>query len=405
MGRPPPFLRILVVSVVCVYTALHFFETGVMVAYENYYGDFLANFPAPTVAGWTGQWSVYADSLAHKWHPPPRWGFGPVFHLVTLPLLLSSRLAISYRVWLFVNYCFLALALVILYREAIGPHVTIGRLAIVGGLTLNYYPLYEALIQRNIEIFELTLIAVAMACYAKRRDGWAGAVVGMAAMTKFLPGILVPYFLLKRRRRAFVSSVCVILSLGVGAQFAFGWQHNWVVQQLVQGSYLEMPLNQAVSGAVLRLAVRLGHPTLGIRVSQALIAILVAGLAWYLWRRRASDEWQIEWALLVVAAIMLPPHNQNYYLTLLLIPYLVLLGKLFAAPRLNRWRASLLGLSWFLTGWPLPLSVVERAVGTSFLAELLLAASVSLWGVILLVGLLVTETTARPLTATRCCHR
>ncbi len=140
-------------------------------------------------------------------------------------------------------------------------------------------------------------------------------------------------------------------------------------------------------------------------MSQVLIAILVAGLAWYLWRRRASDEWQIEWALLVVAAIMLPPHNQNYYLTLLLIPYLVLLGKLFAAPRLNRWRASLLGLSWFLTGWPLPLSVVERAVGTSFLAERLLAASVSLWGVILLVGLLLTETTARPLTATRCCHR
>ena len=389
----------LVVAAAWTYSVVRFVKSGGFLTSTLGASDFFSMFPAPAVAAWAGRASVYAGSLAEQWLPAPRWGYGPIFNLVTLPLLIFGELATMYRVWLFVCHLFFLLALFLLYRETLGTRVTVGRVTLAGVLALNYYPLLEGLAQCNIEVFELLLVAAAMNCYARRRDAWAGTLVGIAAMTKFLPGVLVPYFLLKRRWRAFASSVIVILAIGLAAQFTLGWQNNWVVIQLLQGSYLDTQLNQAVSGAVLRLAAFLHQSALGLRISQLLIVAFAMALAWFLWRRRASTDWQIEWSILLVASVMMPPHNQNYYLLLLLVPYFVLLGRRLADPVLDRRRALLLVLSWFLTAWPLPLSLVGRLVGTPLLAERLLYWSVSLWGVLLLVYLLVTEPASRHLEA------
>ena len=72
---------------VLLYSLLHFAATGVRQPLANFYGDFLASFPAWKVASLAGRLDLYAGSLARQWGPPPIWHYGPVLHLITIPLL------------------------------------------------------------------------------------------------------------------------------------------------------------------------------------------------------------------------------------------------------------------------------------------------------------------------------
>ena len=76
------------------------------------------------------------------------------------------------------------------------------------------------------------------------------------------------------------------------------------------------------------------------------IAILVALAAFsallFRVRRREGSE-DVEFGLLLTAMVLLPPHNENYYLVFLLFPYLLL----YARYRTQwSWRAALLALSF-----------------------------------------------------------
>lgn len=381
------------------YSAAHFLKTGVLFALQNQSGDFLASFPAHTIVTWINRPDLFSGSLAEQWVPPPRWGYGPGMHLVTFPLLFLPSLPDIYRTWLFVNYAFLAVACWLLYRLVFPGPPAPANVTMFGFLVLNYYPLYEALIQRNIEILELLLIVSAMTLYARRRDALAGGLVGFGAMTKFLPGIFVPYFILKGRWRAAWTALVVIGIVAILAQVTLGWQHNSVFILLRKGGYMGSQLNQSVSGPVFRVARWAGFQGYGIALSWAVILILGVALCWVMLRVRSMGNWRIEWSLLLVAMIMLIPRNENYYLVFLLIPYAVLLG-MVKNGAIQRWESkALIAVSFILTGWPIPLSLLDRALGQPA-AELLLRLSVPVWGVGLLVVVLIKtlrETSARTL--------
>ncbi len=87
----PALARQIGIPVLCcialVYSMAHLYKTGVVFALKQGGGDFLANFPAPTVAVWAGRLETFfKGSQSEQWMPPPRWGYGPIFHLVSYPL-------------------------------------------------------------------------------------------------------------------------------------------------------------------------------------------------------------------------------------------------------------------------------------------------------------------------------
>lgn len=370
------------------YSAVHFLKTGVLFALQNQSGDFLASFPAYPIVSWINRTDLYFGGIVRQWCPYPRWGYGPGMHLVTFPLLFLPSLPDIYRIWLFINYGFIAVGCWLLYRIAFPGPTGPAYVTMFGFLVLNYYPLYEALIQRNIEIFELFLIVGAMTLYARRRDALAGGLVGFAAMTKFLPGIFVPYFVLKGRWRAAWTALVVIGIVAILTQVTLGWEYNRTLVNLRAGGYSESPLNQSVSGPMLRVARWAGLQSYGIPLSRAIIVILVGVLCWVMFRFREVGNWKIEWSLLVVAMIMLLPHNENHYLTFLLIPYAVLLGMLREG-LVRGWQSkALIAVSFILTGWPIPLSLLDRVFAIRT-AELFLRLSVPVWGVGLLVVVLI----------------
>jgi len=383
-------LLMLAIAGIWLYSAAHFLQTGIRLALGQFYGDLLGNFPSGTLMRWLGrEESMFAGTLAEEWLPVPLWGYGPVLHLLTLPLVwLLGTLRQVYQALLVANYAFLGLAVWRLYR-LVAPARRRGLYAtLLAAVVLNFYPLYEAILQRNVEIFELMLIVWAMDSFVRRRDALAGVLIGVAAMTKFLPGIFIGYFLLKGRWRAAAAGTATIAVLAALAQVTLGWQHNSVLMQLAHGSYLDLHLNQSLVGFLLRLLWWLPG-----REAWAKAAMFagIAGFGWLMIRLRHHQDWRLEWSLVLVGMIMLLPHNQNYYLVFLIVPYAVLLSMILDRA-LTGWPwITAVAASFLLVGWPVPLSLVDRLFGlpAGLGAEWLLWLSLPVCGVILLVVALI----------------
>jgi hypothetical protein len=77
-------------------------------------------------------------------------------------------------------------------------------------------------------------------------------------------------------------------------------------------------------------------------ISRIVIVAGLVALSLYMLRRDRSDD--VDYGLLAVAMVLLPPHNQNYYLVFLLLPYLLLFRRhrdalVMAQPRCSRCRS------------------------------------------------------------------
>jgi hypothetical protein len=369
-----------VVGLAWIYTAAHFAMTGVRQPLRNFYGDFLASFPSWRVSVLTGRLDMYRGSLAAKWamkfgNSHPLWHYGPIEHLATLPLFAFRDLRTAYIVWLIANYAFLAGILVLACCVFHSGRATWLWRSTVCVAILNYGPLYEALTQRNIEIFELLLIFAAFALFSRGRSAGAGAAIGSAAMSKFLPLIFVPYFLLKRQLRALTGAVITIAVIAIATEAVLGWRYSGTVVQLQRGGLIYSVTDQSLAGMIRRLLVWTRSPLSVSMLSFGAILLAVAGVAWLFVRGRncAAIE-DLEWSTLIAVMVLLPPHNEQYYFVLLLFPYLALLARELrpAAPP-HVARRVWLAISFLLTGAPVPLSVLSRLTGMKIFSLYLVA--------------------------------
>lgn len=348
-----------------IYSILHFALTGIRQPLSHFRGDFLASFPAWRVADLVGRLDMYRGSLAEKWGPPPIWHYGPVEHLITLPLFGFATLGSAYRCWLFVNYVFVAGILVLAIGIIDSWRPTLKTATIVVVIVLNFNPFYEGLTQRVIEIFELLLILCAFELDRKGRHTACGFAIGIASMAKFLPLIFLPYFVLKRNWRALGGALAAIIPIAIVTEFVLGWENSGILRQLRKGSFLLVDTNQSLSGAILRLLRWTHLPISGALVSRiAILICLIAVGALFVRTRTCVGSEDLEWATLAAVMILLPPHNQNYYLLFLLPGFLFLFARIarpsWAGPR---WVVALLVCSFVITGLPFPVTVLSRMTG------------------------------------------
>ncbi|HUO83947.1 MAG TPA: glycosyltransferase family 87 protein [Thermoanaerobaculia bacterium] len=350
------------VALLWIYSSAHFWRTGMGVAVDNYYGDFLANFPAGAVAEWVGRSDMFEESLSSRWVPMPRWGYGPALHVVTLPLFLFPNLKSAYFLWLGVNYLMILIAAIALYRATRPRETSLLYVTLFGFIMLNFYPLYEGLAQRVIEIFELMLICIAMAAWGRARERTAGISIGIAAMTKFTPAAFWLWFLLRRRWPAAIACGLTMLAFAIPAELLLGWENNWVVVQLGRGSWLQHMGNMTIGGAVMRLFALNEWPNRQLAARVVTLCFALALGAYLAFRQEREGDWKLEWSLLSIAMVVLLPHGHNYYLLFLVIPAAVLLQYAFDG-RLGRWAMASGLTGYLLVAWPFPLGAVNRLIG------------------------------------------
>ena len=248
-------------------------------AAPNFASDTLAVFPAPPVADFFGvRDSLYQGSLAEGFyegvHAGWSWTYGPLFHVLTLPMLAFENLATGWKWFLFITVLAYLLAVILLF-QVLRPRVDRWQEILPFALvTLNFYPVSNALTLRAIEIFEFLFIAVAMWWSSKEHrtpvtEAATGLALAAGALTKFIPGVLIFGLFAGRRWTALRWSIggtaaglaLAHLTLGLGNNPMFAgivpsedstyFGECQIVDNCTYSSHLH---NQALSGFLLRTA-------------------------------------------------------------------------------------------------------------------------------------------------------
>lgn len=384
--------RHLALGLVLVYSIAHFFESATgglrTAAVDRCTGDFVGTFPAaffrPVNPALFDQLPIVTEKVEGFWT------YGPVYHVVTLPLLLLPDLGALCSVWMLANLLFAAAAAYLLFFTLF-PYaaVTWPLVVLYASLWLNFFPLFEALRQGVIEIFGLLLVVGVYVCLARqqssllptraRRDSAAGVLVACATMTKFLPGIFFPYLFIKKRWRALLIGIACLLGIAVVFQFLFDWRLNYILARrldFVNDTMLD-PRSQSARSMVLRLfayfpqglsktivpvvrpenrAAALLAARLGLVVAMALFSLLF-------FLRRRSPRVDVECALLVAFMIFVPQYNWLHYQVFLILPVCVMLKLLWRGEAKSKSLWLLFGALYGSTGSIIvPSSLVDRVL-------------------------------------------
>jgi len=175
-------------------------------------------------------------------HPSPH---PPVLALISLPLTLVPYVAIV-PLWLLLN----VVLLVVMGRWlGLSPETSLALAA--------WPPLWCLLYVGQFELVVLALAMLGWRAAAMGRDGHAGLWLGLAAVIKLYPALLLVPYVAQRRRRILVAAAGVFLLSQFGNLVAVGpageVRYYTKVLPAVSGEYLRTGLNSSPYGALLRL--------------------------------------------------------------------------------------------------------------------------------------------------------
>lgn len=283
-----------------------------------------------------------------------------------------------------INLWGLALSLLI----AAGSFVLVAiRLGVRGALPLaamaigwtGFLPLVSTVAERSVDLFNHAALAVAFFLYtgAPQLRAWSGVAVAAGALAKFLPGLFIPFFLV-RERRAFAYGLAAIAVLVLVGQLLYGplmgvgyftavagatsvdagwsqWHEGFSPRQLLfkvaAGYRLEnvsvAPPNQAAL-SLIAYALELGF---------------VAYLLYVAVRSRGSDGLErraIEFAFGITTIYMVSPTVGHEHIVAMIIVYTVLAWYWLRRPGVSWGLAVPAAVSLLMVGVYLPMPILDR---------------------------------------------
>jgi len=254
-----------------------------------------------------------------------------------------------------------------------------GRLAIlILALWLVHHASVEAFANTaHLEVLELACMCAAILLAVWTYQASAGAMLGLAIATKTLPGLFVPYLVLKRQWRMLAG-----ITLGAGLPFVVVcWLQQisvWdaILALIYQGgnlTKLEFTEYEYTLRADFARILARGAPTLsadetrlaiGLHWAIALIAVVVAG--WVLHRVTLNRiTLGLAFGLIMAVMLVVSPSAHIPYYVFLLPAWTAMLAELLRRPLSGRtavlWAA--LVASYTFTGFDQPFFLLQRLFG------------------------------------------
>jgi hypothetical protein len=257
---------------------------------------------------------------------------------------------------------------------------------------------------RNGNAHVLTLGALVGAVYLAERDRvlLAAPVLALSIVTKVTPVLLLLYFVAKGRWQLGIATVAWLAVLLAAPALIVGVEGN---ARLLRGfvsaatQMVDRPGNHSLRGALVRFfdagAAADGPypdvhlvdlPPFAIDALWLTLCAILAALAIPILARRATDRSAavLDYAVIVAAPLVLAPHTQRIYFSVLFFPFCVLVALLAKYPRLPRARAVKTALAGaFIAGTLAPPLLPGRNAALAYEA-----LSPYLWVTIGLLGLL-----------------
>jgi hypothetical protein len=342
------------IALAILYSIVHFAASGVVFAVQSPNVGQIIEELQPL-------YRLYTTGAATVDHPRQ---YGPVFVMLFHPVYRLDMVDRTMVGWY--AYALDLLAILVgfvatfdaIRSWAASKNVRVGATMVIalGVLWANFSPLYGVLAIKNVEIWELALIAVAAA--ALLRGNWwaAGWAIGAAALIKMLPLVFLPYLLL-RHRRAFAHALIAMAVITTISQGLYGTALGWgylptLVSAAVGGDGYGNAMglmwheNISLRGVIMKAfgyleppAPLMLHPdyprgyyvrflpewmAMARGVSLLAEAAGAMWVAWMLWRRRPAAEpsrtfW--DWALVGIMLLVLAPQISQDYMVLTLVAF------------------------------------------------------------------------------------
>jgi hypothetical protein len=243
----------------------------------------------------------------------------------------------------------------------------------------------------------MALLLVGCGLLARRRPAIAGLLLTLASIIKLYPALLGIYFLLRGPRRVAWWSLAWVIALVAVFLPIYGVQHYRTFAEVVILSSnhpytAEFNLSLvAFWDRIFRISPYavplLDAPSIA-RALTILSSLVVLGVCLVVRRRGGDDESRLlEYSLWLCAMLILSPINGSYNLLLLLLPLLVILGRLERAPdrRTRNWLIAGTALACFPPAWSDGMPAIYNAVHVGWGTLVLTPA---FYGLAIYIGLL-----------------
>jgi hypothetical protein len=292
------------------------------------------------------------------------------------------------------------------YCAAAGkPALLIGLLFVVNG------PLMYSVQIGNNTHHVLLILAAALWALDRGKEALGGILVAVAGILKLPLLLLGAYFVVRRRPRAIAAfgatiGGCVLLSIALFGMEAHRQWFDEVVKPFA-GRPMAAYNVQSIDGLLARqltdadigewMTVEAGPSFHALRLA-ALLA-LVLGVAWAFLGTRAAGghTTDLEFSILLAAAIVASPISWTHYYLLLLVPFSLYAGRCLPVPRKGGWLALMIA-SIALASLPVRQLFILGSLAHGALPRLLISHYLA-GGVILLAVLIAARRQPPPASA------
>jgi hypothetical protein len=259
----------------------------------------------------------------------------PFFIWALLPLGLLSY-STSLWIWSLLSLACGTISIVLLQKNLKFPRTSATLTLTLILAFFAYYPTFS-----NIQFGQITLILLPLvigAWLAARHKNYCllGILLGVAASLKIFLGLFILYFLWRREWRALTWFVIIILICGLLPLTYFNHQVYFdYYTTLQQVNWYSSSWNVSLYGFLLRLfggngehnVALFAFPWLTAKIYYLLAGLLLLGLGKFLMpmtQINPEKKCDIDFAIIIVAMLLLSPFAWLYYFPLLIIPVVVL---------------------------------------------------------------------------------
>jgi|CXWL01.1.fsa_nt_gi hypothetical protein len=312
-------------------------------------------------------------------------GYGPIFALYDLVLRPLPDL-LAMRLTFVMNHLLLAITFLLLIQTYLPAPRTDREVSLALFAWVNFYPLVQTLRQNNVEVTELFFLSLAGFYLSRAHEGRAGAALGMAGATKFLPLMLLPYLLWRRRWRmvamalvAFGATATLVAALKgflpwngfetLGTAASTGWANQHLNNQgLIAVALRAFSTFDLTKDSQTAAFPRVSDAEAAISVGLGLVAVAVLTVVAVLWRRvglvarRSTHRPELTEQLLVLTVIILSlPFAHTHYFCLVVAGYIALIRPMLRQ-ELPPTAARLAVLSFCILGLLAPMRLLDPLV-------------------------------------------
>jgi len=294
--------------------------------------------------------------------------YPPLTGYLFIPLLGFSFMQAGY-IWYYINI-FLLAAAVLIFIDSQKCNNRIFLFALAMAVLSTAHPAVRTLTAGQLNMLLLFLLAIAWWAYSRKMDWLCGAMLALGTMIKLFPGLLIVYFIWKKKWKVALWAIVIFQALLIySVLFIADWEvhtsfYNNILKHMGYGKstwaefsktfHIDIE-NQAPSAVWYRL-LTWNKYTRGIidspmtaKIMSILTALAVFGISLFTSRKKTdhSDETEIiEYSIFLTAAMLIPSIMWDHYLILLLIPSIALGAYWYRHPEVLPWGWIVLGLCW-----------------------------------------------------------